>query len=97
MHQRVHTALKLEEKEKAGRLDPMDSPPDGVVQLQCTTQRVGSTPGPGAVSSAHRANCPGLPLGPEAPCLTLDKEGLHRDSQTFGTNCEHPYKITPGG
>ena len=35
MHQRVHTALKLEEKEKAGRLDPMDSPPDGVVQLQC--------------------------------------------------------------
>lgn len=30
---------------------------------------------------------------PEAPCLTLDKEGLHRDSQTFGTNCEHPYKI----
>ena len=28
------------------------------------TQRVGSTPGPGAVSSAHRANCPGIPLGP---------------------------------
>ena len=27
-------------------------------------QRVGSTPGPGAVSSAHRANCPGIPLGP---------------------------------
>ena len=31
MHQRVHTALKLEEKKKAGRLDPMVSPLDRVV------------------------------------------------------------------
>lgn len=35
MLQRVHTALKLEEREKAGRLNPMVSPPDRVVRLQC--------------------------------------------------------------